>query len=116
MRWAVVMAGGAGTRLWPAARREMPKQLQSFVFERPLIAETVQRLARRYDPARILIVTAERYADPIRQVVSQLPAANIVSEPVGRNTAAAIALATLRIRREDRDGGFGGFPAAYVIF
>ena len=46
MNYAVIMAGGAGTRLWPAARRSSPKQLQRFIFEKPLIAETVHRLSR----------------------------------------------------------------------
>src|SRR5207245_8179768 len=59
----------AGTRLWPAARRHSPKQLQRLIFEQPLIAETVERLARFYPRERILIVTAQRYADPIREVL-----------------------------------------------
>lgn len=114
-QYAVVMAGGAGTRLWPAARQESPKQLQNLIFDQPLIAETVQRLERKYARDRILIVTAKRYADPIREVLPDLPEENIISEPVGRNTAAAIALAAFRIAREDRDGVFAVFPADHVI-
>ena len=115
MQYAVVMAGGAGTRLWPAARRHTPKQLQRLIFEKPLIAETVERLSHVYAPERILVVTAQRYADPIRDILSQLPPENIVSEPVGRNTAAAIALAAFRVAGEDPNGVFAVFPADHVI-
>jgi mannose-1-phosphate guanylyltransferase len=115
VRYAVVMAGGAGTRLWPAATREMPKQFQRLIFEAPLIVETVDRLARVYDRANILIVTAERYAAAMREVLPDLPAENIIVEPFGRNTAAAIALAAFRIARDDPDGVFGVFPADHVM-
>ncbi|MGI8826672.1 MAG: mannose-1-phosphate guanylyltransferase [Chloroflexota bacterium] len=115
MQYAVVMAGGAGTRLWPAARRDRPKQLQNLIFEQPLIAETVQRLRTMYDLDRIIVVTAKQYADAILEVVPDLPTGSIISEPVGRNTAAAIALAAFRIAREDPDNVFAVFPADHVI-
>jgi mannose-1-phosphate guanylyltransferase len=115
MHYAVIMAGGAGTRLWPAARRHSPKQLQRLIFEQPLIAETVERLTQVYAPEHIFIVTAHRYADPIREILPNLPAENIISEPVGRNTAAAIALAAFQIARDDPDGVFAVFPADHVI-
>lgn len=115
MNYAVVMAGGAGTRLWPAARRHSPKQLQRLIFEQPLIAETVERLTQVYALEHIFIVTASRYADPIRDVLPKLPPQNIISEPVGRNTAAAIALAAFQIARDDPNGVFAVFPADHVI-
>lgn len=115
MRYAVVMAGGAGTRLWPAARRHSPKQLQRLIFKQPLIAETVERLTHVYSSEHILIVTAQQYAEPIREALPDLPSQNIISEPVGRNTAAAIALAAFQIAREDRDGVFAVFPADHVV-
>src|SRR5437588_3695043 len=115
MQYAVVMAGGAGTRLWPAARRQSPKQLQRLIFEQPLIAETVERLTQVYAPEHIFIVTASRYADPIKEILPTLPTENIVSEPFGRNTAAAIALAAFQIARDDPDGVFAVFPADHVI-
>lgn len=115
MHYAVVMAGGAGTRLWPAARRHSPKQLQRLIFKQPLIAETVERLGHVYSLERILIVTAQQYAASIRDALPDLPAQNIISEPVGRNTAAAIALAAFQIAREDRDGVFAVFPADHVV-
>jgi mannose-1-phosphate guanylyltransferase len=115
MHYAVIMAGGAGTRLWPAARQDRPKQLHRLIFERPLIAETVSRLMAAYPAERILIVTAARYADAIRGTVPDLPPGSVLCEPFGRNTAAAIALAAFRIAREDPDAVFAVFPADHVI-
>ncbi len=115
MNYAVIMAGGAGTRLWPEARRDRPKQLRTLVFDQPLIAETVERLAHVYDPERIFVVTAARYAEPIKAQLAQLPPQNVISEPVGRNTAAAIALAAFQIQHVDPDGVFAVFPADHVI-
>ncbi len=115
MQYAVVMAGGAGTRLWPAARRHSPKQLQRLIFKQPLIAETVERLGHAYPLERILVVTAQQYADAIREALPELPANNVISEPVGRNTAAAIALAAFQIHRQDPEGIFAVFPADHVI-
>lgn len=115
MKYAVIMAGGGGTRLWPAARRDHPKQLQRLVFERPLIAETVRRMATRYPLDHILIVTAQRYREAIKGAVPDLPDENILCEPFGRNTAAALALAALHIHRRDPDGEFAALPADHVI-
>jgi len=115
MQYAVVMAGGAGTRLWPAARERHPKQMQQLIFERPLIHETVHRLESFYPRERILVVTGERYAQPIAGILHDLPPENIISEPVGRNTAAAIALAAFRLQQQDPDAIFAVFPADHVI-
>lgn len=115
MQYAVVMAGGGGTRLWPAARQDRPKQLQNLIFEQPLITETVQRLQHHFAPERILVVTAARYTDAIRQVLPQLPPQNVLSEPFGRNTAAAIALAAFQIGAQDMDAVFSVFPADHII-
>lgn len=115
MYYAVIMAGGKGTRLWPSAREATPKQLQRLIFEQPLIAETVERLGHVYEPEHMMVVTARQYADAIREALPQLPPENIISEPVGRNTAAAIALAAFQIAQQDRDAVFGVFPADHVI-
>jgi mannose-1-phosphate guanylyltransferase len=115
MRYAVIMAGGQGTRLWPAARRESPKQLQRLIYEEPLITVTVERLSAGFAPEHILVVTAGRYADPIRQHLPSVPPDNVMSEPFGRNTAAAIAMTAFRIARDDPEGVLAVFPADHVI-
>lgn len=113
LRYAVIMAGGAGTRLWPSARRALPKQLLPLIYDEPLIAVTVKRLAGSFD--RTMIITGARYVDPIAQILPELPADSIIGEPFGRNTAAAIALAAFRIAAEDPDAVFAVFPADHVI-
>ncbi|MDN5856220.1 MAG: NTP transferase domain-containing protein, partial [Actinomycetia bacterium] len=101
-RYVVVVAGGSGTRLWPASRRELPKQMQAFISDRTLIAETVERLRSGPVPAdHIYISTTQNYADRIRQLLPDLPADNIIVEPVPRGTAAAFALFTTMIAARD---------------
>lgn len=115
MQYAVIMAGGAGTRLWPAARRHNPKQLQHLIYKEPIVAVTVKRLLPTFPIENIYIVTASRYAEQIAAVLPELPSENVISEPFGRNTAAAIALAAFQIARDDPDGVFAVFPADHVI-
>lgn len=115
MPYAVIMAGGAGTRLWPAARRDNPKQLQRLIYEEPIVAVTVKRLQPAFPLERCYIVTAARYADPIRAVLPELPPQNVISEPFGRNTAAAIALAAFRIAAREPEEVFAVFPADHVV-
>lgn len=101
--YAVVLAGGGGTRLWPASRRVRPKQFLPLApGGRSLLEATVAR-ARRLVPAeRVLVVTSGEQADAVRATLPELPAANVLVEPVGRSTAPAVALAarTLAARGE----------------
>ncbi|MEO1969956.1 MAG: sugar phosphate nucleotidyltransferase, partial [Pirellulaceae bacterium] len=70
MLHAVIMAGGAGTRFWPASRRDVPKQLLALAGQRTMIQATVDRLSGLVDPENILIVTNERLVSSIQE---QLP-------------------------------------------
>lgn len=94
--YAVIMAGGGGTRLHPLSRPERPKPFLPLVSDRTLLQQTVARLADVTDD--ITIVTDRRYE---RLVRGQVPGVSLLSEPLGRNTAAAIALAALAIERPD---------------
>ena len=94
--YAVILAGGGGTRLHPLSRPERPKPFLPLLDERSLLQRTVARLAGLTDD--ITVVTDRRYE---RLVKEQVPDAALVLEPLGRNTAAAIALATLAIERPD---------------
>jgi mannose-1-phosphate guanylyltransferase len=94
--YAVILAGGGGTRLHPLSRPERPKPFLPLLDDRSLLQRTVERLSGLTDD--ITVVTDRRYE---RLVRDQVPAAALVVEPLGRNTAAAIALAALTIERHD---------------
>ena len=85
--FAVVMAGGSGTRFWPASRRARPKQFLPISGGQAMLAETCARLAGLVPWERILVVTAESQAALVRATLPELPAANVLCEPAARNTA-----------------------------
>ena len=97
--YAVIMAGGGGTRLWPLSRRARPKPFLPLVGSESLFQATVRRLAPLIEPADVYVVADEVQLPLVRQQVPALPADHLLGEPVGRNTAAAIALAALLIER-----------------
>ncbi len=96
--YLVVLAGGGGTRLWPLSTPERPKPFLPLLGERSLLRLTVDRLAGLVDRADVFVVTDRRYGGLVR---AQVPGAVVLDEPVGRSTAAAVALATLAIERPE---------------
>jgi len=101
---AVVMAGGKGTRFWPRSRAKRPKQFLAMVGERSLLNATVDRLLPAFKAEDIYIVTTEELAADTRAMVPELPPANVLVEPEGRNTAPCLALALALIERRTPDG------------
>lgn len=99
----VIMAGGVGSRFWPASRAARPKQVLDLFGQGPMLRVTADRLAERVPPERQLVVTSEALADAVRELLPELPAGNVLAEPLGRNTAAAIGWAATEIRRRDPD-------------
>lgn len=91
--YAVIMAGGGGTRLWPLSRARRPKPFLPLLDGgRCLLEATVERLAPLIDADDVYVVTDTRHADLVAEVATGIPEANIIGEPMGRNTAAAVAL------------------------
>lgn len=95
---AVIMAGGEGTRFWPASRKSNPKQFLKLAGEKTMLRETVDRISPAVGKDKILVVTTAALADRVAAEVSFLPRENIIVEPEGRNTAPCVALAMAAVR------------------
>jgi len=114
--YAVIMAGGSGTRFWPLSRKGHPKQFLSISGDESMLLQTWNRcLALVTDPRRILVVTGARYADLTREQLPDLPAANLLAEPEARNTAPCLAWTAAELQRRDPDSLMLVFPADHVI-
>lgn len=100
-RWAVVLAGGIGSRFWPLSTPARPKQLLPLVTGKPLLRDSFERLLPLCDPAHILVLTNASLVAAIAETLPELPTGNIVAEPKLAGTAAALAWAALRIQRRD---------------
>ena len=113
--YAVIMAGGKGTRFWPKSREKMPKHLLDIVSPMTIIQETVERIAPLIPEENILIVTGESHADELMRQVPRIPKENIIIEPLGRNTAPCIGLAALHIKRKSPHDVIVVLPADHLI-
>ena len=113
--WAVIMAGGFGTRFWPASRRALPKQFLKIGGRRSMIAETAERLRGIVAPERTLVVTGADHAALVAKHLPKLPRENVLGEPAGRNTAACVAWAAHEIERRDPRSVEVVLPSDHVI-
>jgi mannose-1-phosphate guanylyltransferase len=114
-RYAVIMAGGHGTRFWPASRFKAPKQLLSITGRHTLLQETTRRLRSLFSWRRMLVVTNVEHAAEVRRQLPRIPAEHILVEPTGRNTAACIALAAEWIATRVGNAVMVALPADHVI-
>lgn len=113
--YAVILAGGKGERFWPMSTRRRPKQLLSIVGESPLISAATDRIRNLIAPDRILIITGADLAATIRKLIPAIPKENVIGEPFGRDTAAAIALGAVLIRKRNPGASFCVLTADHVI-
>jgi mannose-1-phosphate guanylyltransferase len=113
--FAVIMAGGKGSRFWPRSREKMPKHLLDIQGERTIIRETVDRIRPLVPPERTLIVTGRSHAAELIRQLPEIPAENILIEPVGRNTSPCIGLAALHIRNRVPDAVMLVLPSDHRI-
>jgi mannose-1-phosphate guanylyltransferase len=111
----VILAGGSGTRFWPRSRRAHAKQVLALDGERSMIQQTVERLKPLAGLEKTWIITNEYLAREIADQLPGLPSAQIVQEPVARNTAPACGLAAFLIERENPNAVLGVFPSDHVI-
>jgi mannose-1-phosphate guanylyltransferase len=121
MRYAMIMAGGAGTRLWPMSRKGRPKQLLRFI-EQPgdaqphsLLEIAAGRLEGLIAPEQRFICTAEGYRAAIREALPEFDDRRILGEPMGRDTVNAVGLAAAVFQKQDPDAVFAVLTADHII-
>ena len=113
---AVILAGGRGTRFWPRSRTRTPKQLLNIVGKQTMLEQTVARLRPLIPSERIWTVTNSEQASELKKQLPPAARKRVITEPVGRNTAAAIALAALHVRHAARgDALLAVLPADHYI-
>jgi mannose-1-phosphate guanylyltransferase len=111
----MIMAGGGGTRFWPRSRERRPKQFLALAGERSLLQQAMDRLEAVMPPANTWVVTADRYRAETARQLPGLPAAHLVGEPCGRDTAPCVGLGAALASREDPEGVVIVTPADHVI-
>jgi mannose-1-phosphate guanylyltransferase len=115
MRYALIMAGGSGTRLWPMSTRNQPKQLIPFLNGRSLLEEAFYRLNGLIDADKRCICAGETHRELIRSRISDMQEENYIGEPVGRDTLNALALSSAVIKKRDPEAVIGVFTADHII-
>lgn len=113
--YAVIIAGGRGKRFWPLSREAKPKQLLALDGNTSLLRQTVDRIMPLVQKERIFIVTAKSHAGGVLEEVPDLPRENILVEPVGKNTAPALAFSAAHLLEKDPDAVMAVLPSDHVI-
>jgi mannose-1-phosphate guanylyltransferase len=114
-RFVVIMAGGRGERFWPQSRASRPKHLLPIVGTQPMLTQTIARLRPLVPAGNIFVITTKSQLKAAREACRGLPARNVIVEPIGRDTAAAVGLAMLLVGRRNPDAAFAVLPADHVI-
>jgi mannose-1-phosphate guanylyltransferase len=113
--YALILAGGRGTRFWPRSRKRYAKQVLNVFGERSLIQGTVDRLAQVIAPERLWVLTSHELRDAIVSQLPEIPRSQVLAEPAQRNTAPAIGLAAQILSRQDPKAVMGVFPADHLV-
>ena len=113
--YAVIMAGGRGTRFWPRSRTTTPKQLLDITGEKTMIQQTVERILPVVDKENILIVTNMQQMEALKKQLPEISEDNIIAEPFGRNTAPCICLAAAKIIKQDPEAVMAVLPADHYM-
>jgi mannose-1-phosphate guanylyltransferase len=113
--YAVIMAGGGGTRLWPVSRRNHPKQIISLIEENSLFQGTLERLEGIFPSERILVVTVAEQFEKLKEQASHLPDENFLLEPAPRGTASVVGLAAKVLQKRDPQAVMAVLPSDHFI-
>ena len=113
--FAVIMAGGVGSRVWPISREALPKQFQNFFGDRTLYQRAYDRISQIVPPQNIFVVTNNIHRSTASEQIPQIPERNIIGEPVGRSTAPCIAAAASAISSITDNAVMVVLPADHLI-
>jgi mannose-1-phosphate guanylyltransferase len=114
-RFAVIMAGGRGERFWPVSREKTPKQLLRLLGKRSFLQEAVERVRRHVPRRNVFVITGVAQAVEVRRQLAGIPEENVVAEPMGRDTCAAVALGAALVGARSARGVMAILPADHVI-
>ncbi len=113
--WAIILAGGYGTRFWPFSRRKRPKQFLPIVSDKPMVQETIDRILPVVSPERMVVVAPKDLIPVARKEISKYKGIRILEEPSGKNTAPSIILACSYISRFEEDPTVIVLPSDHYI-
>lgn len=113
--YAVIMAGGGGTRLWPLSRQKNPKQMLTLVEDRSLFQIAVDRVRDIFTPERVFVVTVEDQADELRKQCPDIPGENYLLEPLPRGTASVVGLASVALSHRNPQAVMAVLTADHFI-
>src|SRR5689334_5273136 len=114
-RYVIIMAGGRGERFWPVSREKTPKQLIRLLGNRSFLQQAVDRVLPLVPLKNVLIITNAAQAPEVRKQLPGLPKANVIGEPIGRDTCAAVTLGAALVGARSTTGVMAVLPADHVI-
>src|SRR5947207_15544030 len=114
-RFVIIMAGGKGERFWPVSREKTPKQLLALLGHRSFLQQAVDRVLPVVPIKNILVITNELQAPQVRKQLPKLPKENVIAEPIGRDTCAAVTLGAALVGGRSTTGVMAVLPADHVI-
>ncbi len=114
-RYVIIMAGGRGERFWPLSREKMPKQLLTLLGKKSFLQEAVERVLPLVPAKNIFVITNDAQLPEVRKQLPKIPKANLIAEPVGRDTCAAVTLGAALVGARSTTGVMAVLPADHVI-
>ena len=114
-RYVIIMAGGRGERFWPLSREKMPKQLLTLLGKKSFLQEAVERVLPLVPAKNVFVITNEAQLPEVRKQLPKIPKANLIAEPVGRDTCAAVTLGAALVGARSTTGVMAVLPADHVI-